>query len=109
MDSPLCSKVKSVISSVESSLCVNLAQKGPKIQLSARKIMATLFWVEHGILSIHFLETAETDNNNRNLVQMVALKDQIVNERSYIRKKKVVFHEDNPPDHEFDDNYRKNT
>lgn len=73
--------------------------KRPKTQMSAGKVMASVFWDAHGILFIDYLEKGQTINSDRYIAQLGRLKTEIENKRPHMKKKKVLFHQDNAPCH----------
>ncbi|QQP41991.1 Putative DD34D transposase [Caligus rogercresseyi] len=73
--------------------------KRPKIQMSARKVMASVFWDCRGIIFIDFLEHGKTINSDYYIGLMDRLKAEIAVKRLHLKKKKVLFHQDNAPCH----------
>ena len=65
----------------------------------AGKVMASVFWDAHGVLFIDYLEKGETINSERYIGQLMRLKDEIAEKRLQMKKKKVLFHQDNAPCH----------
>ena len=66
---------------------------------STKKIMATVFWDERGILLLDFLETGKTINGEYYAGLLDKLKDAITRTRPGLKKKKLLFHQDNAPPH----------
>ena len=73
--------------------------KRPKMQMSAGKILATAFWDAPGILFIDYLEKGRTINGEYYMALLVRLKEEIAKKRPRMKKKKVLFHQDNAPCH----------
>ena len=69
--------------------------KRPKTQIWAGKVMASVFWDTHGVLFIDYLEKGKTINIERYIGQLMCLKNEIGEKRLQIKKKKVLFHQDN--------------
>ena len=57
--------------------------------------MASVFWDAHGVLFINYLEKGETIN--RYIGHLMRLKNEIGEKRLQMKKKKVLFHQDNAP------------
>ena len=68
--------------------------KQPKMQTSAGKILASVFWDAQGILFINYLEKRRTINSKDYIALSVRLKEEIIKKRPQM-KKKVFFHQDN--------------
>jgi histone-lysine N-methyltransferase SETMAR len=66
---------------------------------STRKMLATVFWDQKGILLLDFLETGTTISGEYYSGLLEKLKDQILAHRPHLQKKKVLFHQDNAPPH----------
>lgn len=73
--------------------------KRPKTQTSAGKVMASVFWDAHGILFIDYLEKGKRINSEYYIALLVRLKEEIAKKRPQMKKKKVLFHQDNAPCH----------
>ena len=73
--------------------------KQPKMQTSAGKVLASVFWDAQGILFIDHLEKVRTINSKYYIALLVHLKEEITNKWLQIKKKKVLFHQDNTPCH----------
>lgn len=73
--------------------------KRPKTQMSAGKVLASVFWDAHGILFIDYLEKGRTINSKYYMALLVRLTEEIANKRPQMKKKKVLFHQDNAPCH----------
>jgi [histone H3]-lysine36 N-dimethyltransferase SETMAR len=71
----------------------------PKTQQSAGKVMASVFWDAHGIIFIDYLEKGKTINSDYYIALLGRLKDEIAEKRPHLKKKKVLFHQDNAPCH----------
>ena len=61
--------------------------------------MASVFWDAHGVLFIHYLEKGKMINSERYIGQLMRLKNEIGQKRLQMKKKKVLFHQDNAPCH----------
>ena len=74
--------------------------KRPKTQMLAGMVMASVFWdVVHGVLFVDYLEKGKTINSERYIGQLMRLKNEIDEKRLQMKKKKVIFHQDNAPCH----------
>ena len=73
--------------------------KRPKTQMWAGRVMVSVFWDAHGFLFIDYLENDKTINSERYIGQLMRLKNEIGEKRLQIKKKKVLFHQDNAPCH----------
>ena len=67
--------------------------------LSARKIMATVFWDREGVLLVDFLERGSTINSERYCETMKKLRRAIQNKRRGKLSSKVLFFHDNARPH----------
>ena len=61
--------------------------------------MASVFWDAHGVLFIDYLAKGESINSERYIGQLMRLKNEIGEKRLQMKKKKVLFHQDNAPCH----------
>ena len=61
--------------------------------------MASVFRDAHGVLFIDYLEKGKTINSERYIGQLMRLKNEIGEKRLQMKKKKVLFHQDNVPCH----------
>ena len=75
------------------------APKRPKTQRSAEKIMASVFWDAHGVIFIDYLEKRRTITGVYYAALLGLLVDEIRRKRSYLKKKRIIFHDDNAPSH----------
>ena len=73
--------------------------KRPKTQQSAGKVMASVFWDAHSIIYIDYLEKGKYINSDYYIELLVRLKDEIAKKRLHMKKKKIIFHQDNAPCH----------
>lgn len=73
--------------------------KRPKTQTSAGKVMASVFWDSHGILFIDYVEKGKTINSEYYMALLERLKAEIDAKRPHMKKKKILFHQDNAPCH----------
>lgn len=73
--------------------------KRGKTQQSAGKVMASVFWDAHGIIFIDYLEKGKTINSDYYIAMLERLKTEIAEKRPHLKKKKVLFHQDNAPCH----------
>ena len=70
-----------------------------KMQTSAAKVLAGVFWDVQGILFIDYLEKERTINREYYIALLVHLKKEITKKQLQMNKKKVLFHQDNAPCH----------
>lgn len=75
------------------------APKKAKTVKSAGKVMATVFWDAHGILLIDYLEKGSTITGKYYRALLDQLIDAIKKKRPHLKKKKVLFLQDNAPVH----------
>lgn len=73
--------------------------KRGKTQQSAGKVMASVFWDAQGIIFIDYLEKGKTINSDYYIALLDRLKNEIAKKRPHLKKKKVLFHQDNAPCH----------
>ena len=74
------------------------APKRPKTQQSAGKVMASVFWDANGIIFIDYLEKGRTITGAYYAALLDRLVDEIRKKRSHLKKKKILFHnDDNAP------------
>ena len=73
--------------------------KWPKMQTSAGNVLASIFWDAQGILFIDYLEKGRTINSEYYTALLVRQKEEIAKKRPHMKKKKVLFHQDNAPYH----------
>ena len=66
--------------------------KQPKMQTSAGKVLASVFWDVQGILFIYYYEKGKTVNSEYYIALLVCLKEEIDKKQSQMKKKKVLFH-----------------
>lgn len=57
--------------------------------------MASIFWDAHGIIFIEYLKKGKTINNFCDLALLERLKDEIAEKQPHLKKKKVLFQQDN--------------
>ena len=75
------------------------ASKAAKTQMWAGKVMASVFWDAHGVLFVDYVEKGKTINSERYIGQSMHLRNEIGEKRLQMKKKKVLFHQDNAPCH----------
>ena len=68
--------------------------KRPKTQM-----WALVFWDAHGVFFIDYLEKGKTINSERYIGQLMRFKNEIGEKRLQMKKKKVLFYQDNMPCH----------
>ena len=78
---------------------IRSVQSGLKPQMWTGKVMASVFWDAHGVLFIDYLEKGKTINSECYIGQLMRLKNEIGEKRLQMKKKKVLFHQDNAPCH----------
>ena len=69
------------------------------MSLIAGKVMALVFWDAHGVLFIDYLEKCKTINSECHIGQLMRLKNDIGEKRLPMKKKRVLFHQDNAQCH----------
>lgn len=72
-----------------------LPPKQTKRERSAKKVMASVFWDSKGILLIDYLKKGETINSQYYCNLLDRLDKNIREKRPGLRKKKILFHQDN--------------
>ena len=65
--------------------------KRPKMQTSASKVLASVFWETQGILFINYLEKGRNINSEYYIALLIHLKEEIATSD----EEKVLFHQDN--------------
>ena len=73
--------------------------KRPKMQTSAGKVLASIFWDAQGILFIDYHEKGKTTKSEYYIVLLVCLKEEITKKTAINEEEKVLFHKDNAPCH----------
>lgn len=73
--------------------------KRGKTQQSAGKVMASVFWDSQGIIFIDYLEKGKTINSDYYIALLDRLNEEIAKKRPHLKKKKILFHQDNAPCH----------
>lgn len=71
------------------------APKKAKAVLSANKVMATVFWDVRGIIHIDYLQKGKTINGQYYADLLERFDDDLRKKRPHLKKKKVLFHQDN--------------
>jgi [histone H3]-lysine36 N-dimethyltransferase SETMAR len=71
--------------------------KREKTQRSAGKATASEFWGAHGIIFIDYLEKGQTINSEYDIAFLDRLNDDIKQKFHNLKKKKVLFYQDNAP------------
>jgi histone-lysine N-methyltransferase SETMAR len=66
---------------------------------SAGKVMASVFWDAEGILFIDYLEKGKTVTGEYYSNLLTKLDETICEKRPGLRKKKIIFYQDNAPAH----------
>ena len=69
------------------------------MQISAGKVLASVFCDALGILLIDYLGKERTINSEYYIALLVRLKEEIAKKRPQMKKKKVLFQQDNAPCH----------
>jgi histone-lysine N-methyltransferase SETMAR len=75
------------------------APKQVKGSKSSKKIMASVFWDAKGILMIDYLQTGKTITGEYYCSLLDQLDVKIREKRPGLKKKKIIFHQDNAPAH----------
>jgi hypothetical protein len=70
-------------------------RKRGKTQRSAGKVMASVFLDMRGIIFIDYLEKGQTINSDYYIALLERLTDEIKKKRPHLKKKTVLFHQDN--------------
>uniref|UniRef100_A0A1B0G5T2 Uncharacterized protein n=1 Tax=Glossina morsitans morsitans TaxID=37546 RepID=A0A1B0G5T2_GLOMM len=73
--------------------------KRPRIQKSSGKVMALVFWDAHGIIFTDYLEKAQRINTEYYIALLLRLKNEIAIKRPQMKKKRMLFHQDDAPYH----------
>ena len=71
--------------------------KWPETQQWAGKVMASVFWNEHGIFFIDYLEKGKIINSDYYMALLNRLSAEVKKKRPHMQEKKVMFHQDNAP------------
>lgn len=71
------------------------APKKAKMGLSANKVMATVFWDSRGVIHIDYLEKGKTINGKYYSELLDRFDTVLKQKRPHLKKKKVLFHQDN--------------
>ena len=69
------------------------------MQTSAGKVLASIFWDAQAILYIDYLEKGRTINSECHIPLLLCLEEEISKNRLQMKKKKVLFHQDNAQCH----------
>lgn len=75
------------------------APKKAKTVKSAGKVMATVFWDAQGIIFIDYLQKGKTITGAYYASLLDKLSKEIEEKRPHLKKKKILFHQDNAPVH----------
>ena len=75
------------------------APKYPKTQQSTGKVMASVFWDAHRVIFIDRLEKGRTITGAYYAALLDRLVDEIRKKRPHLKKKKILFHDDNASTH----------
>ena len=73
--------------------------KRPKTQTSVCKVLASVCWDVQNILFIDYFEKRRTINSEYYIALLAHLKEEIDKNRPQMKKKKVLFHQDNASCH----------
>ena len=69
------------------------------MQTLTSKVLASVNWDAEGILFIDYLDKERTINSEYYIALLVRLKEKITKKWPQMKKKKVVFHQENAPCH----------
>ena len=83
----------------QSDECTVAGESRSKMQTSAGEVLASVFWDMQVILFIDYLEKGRTINNKYYKALLVRLKEEITKKWPRVKKKKVIFHQNNAPCH----------
>lgn len=75
------------------------APKRVRVQKSAKKVLASVFWDAKGILLVDYLQTGQTINSDYYCNLLDQVESKIREKRPGLQKKKIIFHCDNAPAH----------
>ena len=75
------------------------ASKLSKMQQSARKVMASIFWDGHGVIFIDYLEKGRTITETYYAALLDRLFDEIRKKLPHLKKKKIFPRGENAPSH----------
>ena len=73
--------------------------KRPKMQTSAGMVLSSVFWNAQCILFFDYLEKGRTISSEYYIVLSVRLKEEITPKRPQMKKKNLLFYQDNAPCH----------
>ena len=90
---------KSNQQSVEWTVVGESRPNQPKTQTSAGKVFTSVFWDTQGIWFIDYPEKGRTIKSEYYMALLVRLKEEIAQNRPQMKKKKVLFHQDNAQCH----------
>ncbi|XP_019878165.1 histone-lysine N-methyltransferase SETMAR-like [Aethina tumida] len=71
----------------------------PKRGKSADKVMVSVFWDAHCIVFFVYLKKGKIINSDYYVALLERLKDEVAEKRPHLKKKKMLFHQDNAPSH----------
>jgi hypothetical protein len=69
--------------------------------------MTSVFWNARGIIFIDYLEKGQTINSEYYIALLERLNDEIKKKRPHLKKKKVLFHQENATCHKNNQNDSK--
>jgi len=81
-------------------IAVHPAPKNSRVQISAGKVLASIFWDQDGILLTDYLPKGQTINTEYYSSLLVQMKDILKEKRQWKVTKGVLFLHDNSPSHQ---------
>ena len=75
------------------------SKKEAKIVFLAGKEMATVFWDNHGVILIDYLQKGKAITGAYYASLLDKLKPELAEKWPHLQKKKILFHQDNAPSH----------
>ena len=69
------------------------------MQQSTGEVMASVFWDAHGVIFTEYLEKGRTITGAYYAVLLDRLGDEIMKKRPHLKKKKIIFYDDDAPSH----------
>ena len=74
-------------------------ENAPKRSKTAGKVMVSVFWDAHGVISIGYLEKGRTITGAYYVALLDRWVDEIRKKQPHLKKKIILFHDENAPSH----------